>query len=97
MWINVNDSLPNNGRPVLMIYDAPARWVANVGFLANGVNWLTPDGKLTRLPIKYWMDIPEPPTIPNENGRSLYDCKYCPPNSENEEAETLLTTDPVQN
>lgn len=72
---DVNDDLPNSTRPVIMVCEAPARWIADTGFLANGKRWLYPNGKSPKFPIRYWMDVPEPPVEPNKNGRSLYDCK----------------------
>ncbi len=73
---DVNDDLPNTTRAVVMVHDAPARWVANVGFLANGKDWLHTNGRQPVFPIRYWMDVQEPPVKPNKNGRSLYDCKF---------------------
>lgn len=72
---DVNDELPNNTRAVVVVHDAPARWVANIGFLGNGKYWLYVNGGQPNFPVRYWMDIQEPPVKPNKNGISLYDCK----------------------
>jgi hypothetical protein len=78
---DVEKELPDTVRPVVMVHDAPARWVSYIGICAfmgifgGGRCWMDVEGRLPSYPIRFWMDVPEPLVKPNADGSSLYERK----------------------